>query len=63
MSTGSLVFYCECIDLSASWIDDEPKQWRCRRCGGTQFEGVHRDYVAAGIQPGTFTAEIRPDDE
>jgi hypothetical protein len=36
---------CEYIDLDVSWIDDadEPQGWRCARCGGSEFEGVHRD--------------------
>jgi hypothetical protein len=55
--------YCEYIDLTVSWIEEEdwPEGWCCPRCGGTTFEGVHRDYPPAGIQPGSFTVEFGPD--
>lgn len=37
---------CDYIDLTVSWTDDDecPQAWRCPECGGTAFEGVHRDY-------------------
>jgi hypothetical protein len=40
--------WCDYIDLAVSWLDvsDPPQQWCCPRCGGTGFEGVHRDYYA-----------------
>lgn len=50
---------CEYIDLDVSWIDDahEPHGWRCPRCGGTEFEGVHRDYRPSGMAGTSFTVE------
>jgi hypothetical protein len=56
---------CDYIDLGVSWIDDAdwPKEWRCPKCGGTDFEGVHRDYPPSGLQPGSFEVDISdPDD-
>ena len=43
---------CDYIDLSVSWIEDAdwPKNWRCPECGGTDFEGVHRDYPQSGLK-------------
>lgn len=56
---------CEYIDLDVSWIDDAdpPAEWRCPECGGTQFEGVHRDYQAAGLKYTSFATEIEEDDD
>lgn len=44
---AKLVVRCGCVDLTISWIGDEdcPESWRCPQCGGTEFEGVHRDYA------------------
>jgi predicted nucleic-acid-binding Zn-ribbon protein len=54
------VGWCDYIDLAVSWIedDDEPKVWTCSKCGGTEFEGVHRDYRQSGLQGASFTTEI-----
>jgi hypothetical protein len=56
--------WCDYIDLSVSWIDDadEPKEWRCASCGGTSFEGVHRDYPASDLKGAAFNAELREED-
>jgi hypothetical protein len=42
---------CDYIDLTVSWVDDDerPKEWRCPKCGGKAFEGVHRDYMHSGL--------------
>ena len=36
--------WCGYLDMTVSWTDDDdpPQEWRCPGCGGTQFEGVHR---------------------
>jgi ribosomal protein S27AE len=54
------VFYCEYIDYSVSWVDNDkdwPEHWQCPRCGGTAFEGVHPDYPPGGIFPGQFQVD------
>ena len=41
---------CEYIDTSVAWTDDdETPTWRCPSCGGSTFEGVHRDYPPSGF--------------
>lgn len=59
------VAYCDYIDPSVSWIDhaDWPEQWTCPECGGTDFEGVHRDYQASGLKGAAFTADVNEIDE
>lgn len=54
------VFRCEYIDLDVSWIEDDdyPESWTCPKCGGTEFEGVHRDYQPSGLEGASFTVEI-----
>jgi len=58
---------CEHIDLSVPVLDverDWPERWTCPRCGGTEFELVHRDYEASGLAGAGFVAELtEPDDE
>lgn len=55
---------CDSLDLSVSWVDqaDWPKAWRCPQCGGTDFEGVHRDYMLSGLKGAGFTVELNEDD-
>jgi len=62
---SSLVMRCEYIDLNVSWVDeaDWPKKWRCSECGGTEFEGVHRDYQASGLGGASFTVELKEDSD
>lgn len=51
--------WCDYIDLSISWVDDDvPQQWRCSSCGGTEFEGVHRNYGMSNLKGTTFTTEL-----
>jgi len=45
---------CEYIDLTVSYIEDQPSEWTCPRCGGTTFEGVHRDYTPSGLAGTAF---------
>jgi hypothetical protein len=59
---GTLV-WCDYVDLSVSYIDDEPTDWRCARCGGTTFEGVHADYQESGPSGATFTIETEEVDD
>jgi hypothetical protein len=56
---------CEYIDLTVSWIDDAdwPQAWRCPECGGTGFEGVHRDYQQSGLRGTSFTIDADTDDD
>lgn len=57
------VFRCEYLDLSVSWIEDDdwPDPWQCPECGGTSFEGVHRDYPRSGLSGAAF--EVQESDE
>jgi hypothetical protein len=58
--------WCDYKDLSISWTDDEeqPSEWRCPSCGGTDFEGVHRDYPASNLKGAMFEARFEePDDD
>jgi hypothetical protein len=56
--------WCDYKDLSIAWTDDEdqPAEWTCPACGGTEFEGVHRDYPASNLKGTTFTTEVEPSD-
>ena len=60
---GTSLSRCEYVDLTVSWIEDVdwPEHWQCPECGGTSFEGVHRDYAEADLEGGSVSSEI--DDE
>ena len=47
---------CDYVDLTVSWVEDAdyPSEWTCMLCGGSTFEGVHRDYPRSGLHPGNF---------
>lgn len=59
------VGYCDYIDPSVSWVDDDdwPKQWTCPECGGSEFEGVHRDYQQSGLKGTSFDVDTEVDTE
>lgn len=56
---------CDYIDPGISWIedDDRPKEWRCPECGGTELEGIHRDYRQSGLKGSSFSVSVEDDDE
>lgn len=62
---GLGVGWCDYIDLSMAWIEDAdwPKEWTCPECGGTDFEGVSRDYQASGLKGAAFTVDVEESDE
>jgi hypothetical protein len=57
--------YCEYLDLTVAWIDDDdwPREWRCPDCGCTEFVGVHRDYPPSGFAGARFNVEFGEIDE
>lgn len=59
LGTGE-IGWCDYIDLGISWIDDAdfPSSWTCPECGGTTFEGVHRDYMASNLKGASFSPEV-----
>ena len=56
---------CEYIDLTIAVVDgdDWPDTWQCPKCGGTDFEWVHADYMPSGLQPGSFEADAEEIDD
>jgi predicted nucleic-acid-binding Zn-ribbon protein len=62
---GSLT-RCEYIDVTIACVEgegDPPTEWRCPKCGGTEFELVHRDYEPSGIRMFGLTVEVDDDDD
>jgi DNA-directed RNA polymerase subunit RPC12/RpoP len=45
---AALVEQCGYVDLTVSWFTEEkpPKGWRCPKCGGKKFVGIHRSEIA-----------------
>lgn len=54
------IAYCDYVDLTISWTDDDewPKTWKCPSCGGSKFEGVHRNYGGSGLKGTSFSVEL-----
>ncbi|MGZ4185008.1 MAG: hypothetical protein ACXVSF_06445 [Solirubrobacteraceae bacterium] len=49
---------CEYIDTSVAWTDDDdPPTWRCPSCGGSAFDGVHRDYPPGGLAQARYRVD------
>ena len=60
----SRVVRCDLIDTTVAWLDGDPvpEGWRCPACGGSAFDGVHRDYPTSGFIGARFSAEGEVDE-